>query len=133
MRKLYTIEMVLLIYLILCIIGFSGGDSNFWKSFYFIREHGFIIALLIGPKNYFSTVFSKMLSWGVIGLKVELVIFNLVLVFLPNDLYAYYTNWYNAIIILSLSIWIIIFVCIFFDKLIIIINKCLNFYRHDRF
>lgn len=132
MRKLYTIEIILLTYIVLFIVGFAGGTSNFWKSFYFIREHGLIVALLIGPKNYFSTVFSTLLSWGVVALKLELIAFNIVLIFLSKELYAQYTWWYNGVIILSISAWLVIFICIFFDKIVIIINKCLKLFKHDR-
>jgi len=129
MRKLYTIEIILLTYLVLCIIGFAGGTSNFWKSFYFIREHGFIIALLIGPKNYFSTVFKTLLSWGVVTFKLELIAFNVVLIFLTKEHYDIYNHCYILIVIFSFTIWFTIFICTFFDKIVIIINKCLKIFQ----
>jgi hypothetical protein len=124
MRKLDKIETICLFYLMLVVLSYSvGTNSQLWNSFYFIREHSYIIVLLLFLKDKFLSVFSILLKWGIIVFKVEMIIYNIFLIFVTEKEAEKYNNCYDIVLILTASIFIVIFIAKFLDKILIIFNK----------
>ena len=124
MKKLDKIETICLIYLMLVVLSYSvGTDSKLWNSFYFIREHSYIIVLLLFLKDKFLSVFSILLKLGIIVFKIEMIIYNIFLIFVTEKEAEKYNNCYDIILILTASIFIVIFIAKFLDKILTIFNK----------
>jgi hypothetical protein len=108
----------------LVILSYSvGTDSQLWNSFYFIREHSYIIILLLLLKDRFLSVFSTLLKYGIIVFKVEMIIYNIFLIFVTRKEAENYNNCYDIVLVLTASIFIVVFIAKFLDKILIIFHK----------
>lgn len=124
MRKLDKIELSQLIFITACVISFTIGiDSKFWTSFYFIREHLFIIVILLFLKPYVNSVFSILLIYGIVAYKIELILYNIILIFLSDEKAYTLNSSYNLVLTLTFSLFLIIFISKFFDKICLIFNR----------
>jgi hypothetical protein len=106
--KAKSLQIACLIYVLL--VGFGQvflNDSALWNSFYYIREHLFIIVLLLVIKSFLQTFFSKIIIWGIIVYKIELILFNVCLAFLNKDSYDQLCLSYDVAIIFTALIWLI--------------------------
>lgn len=103
-----------------------GSDNSFWASYSFILEHGLVISLLLFLKNKCESVTSIVILWGEILRRIELIVFNIILIPLPVEQYkeAKHTN---SIVLLVLGTIFIITVLVGYliwgDKLKCLIKK----------
>lgn len=124
MRKVDKIELSQLLFITACVISFTaGGNNNFWTSFYFVREHLFVIAILLFLKPYVNSVFSILLIYGIVVYKTELILYNIILIFLSDGKACALNNSYNLVLTLTFSLFLIIFISKFFDKICLIFNR----------
>lgn len=124
MRNPDKIELSQLLFVTACVISFTiGGNNNFWTSFYFIREHLFIIAILLFLKPYVNSVFSILLIYGIVVYKIELILYNIILIFLSEEKACALNGSYNLVLTLTFSLFLIIFISKFFDKICLILNR----------
>jgi len=107
----------LLLFFLACVVGLVFSASTpFWNSFYFVREHIFIIGLLLIISDHVYESTELMLIYGIVLYKMELVIFNICLAFIPKPQWEMLSNSYNIGIWLTFSIWAILFICLIFKK-----------------
>lgn len=141
MRKIDKYEFWLMAYFGCCILGYiifylHLGSPAFVKGFMLIREHLFIIGLLLLLRLVVSSVLGNLFLWGIIAYKIELILYNIALLIVPEKYYNQLNTSYDVLIILILSIFIIVFVCTFFDKIVITINKLYSLifkaFKNDR-
>lgn len=124
MRKLDMYEKSLLAFLLMFMIYYLNNGGKYWNSYGFAKEHVVELVCFIFLLPVVATRFARMLLYGLIVYKSELIIYNIALVLVedPKSL----NNCYDIVIVLSLSIWLILFICIFFDKLALLVNKILK-------
>lgn len=115
--------MLLIGYIFAVVLPFAiGQNTDFWEHFYYIREHGFIIGiLLLKDKSY--SVFATLLMYGIIIYKLELILYNNVLLLIPENKAYTLNHSYDAMLIFTGSLFLIIFVCKFFDKICLILTR----------
>lgn len=124
MRKLDKTEIASLTFITLCAINFAFGKSSpFWDSFYFIKEHGFIIALLLLIRSESLSSFSVLLKYSIIVYKLELILFNILLIFLNYHEYEKIKHCYNFVIVFTASIFLLLFIAKFFDKICLTLSR----------
>lgn len=105
------------VFMLACAIGLAFSSSSvLWKSFYFIREHLFIIGLLILILKYIEDSWQIALIYGLMFYKIELVLFNIFLAFAPQDEWLQLNKGSTIAEWLIFSIWFIIFVCLLLKK-----------------
>lgn len=105
------------VFMLACAIGLAFSDSSgVWKSFYFIREHLFVIGLLVLLLKYVDNSWQVALVYGLMFYKIELIIFNVFLAFTPKDEWLRLSKGSTIAEWLIFSIWFIIFVCLLVKK-----------------
>lgn len=106
------------IFMLLCVVGLIFSDSrSMWKSFYFVREHLFIIGLILLVLDHVYDTFQLLLLYGLVIYKVELIFFNVFLAFVDAEKWIHLTNSYDITIWLTISIWFILFLCLLIKRL----------------
>jgi hypothetical protein len=104
-------------YVLFTVIGLIFAKSSpVWNSFYFIREHVFVIGLLLLLSDYVFDTLQLTLIYGLILYKAELIVFNIYLAFLPSEKWQHMSKSYDIAVWLTLSIWIILFACLLIKK-----------------
>jgi len=131
MRKLDKKEIVLFLYLTLVIARyilfyFHLTTGEFQKSFIFIVDHSFVIAILLFLRPFVDSVLANLLIFGIIIFKIELIAYNMALLIVPETHYNSLNCSYDVIMGLTLTIGIIVIVCRFFDKIVIGITKIIH-------
>lgn len=106
-----------MVFMLACVVGLIFSTSSpLWKSFYFIREHIFVIGLLILISDYIYESLQLTLIYGLILYKIELVVFNIILAFMPSESWIILSKSYNVAIWFTVSIWFILFICLLIKK-----------------
>jgi hypothetical protein len=122
--KIDRSQIVALAYLLWCAIGYTFNHSSpVWDSLYFIREHGFIIALLLLVKDKSITTFSYLLKYGIIFYKFALIIYNILLMFVSYADYHKAKEAYGFIMLFTGIIFLAVIVSKYFDFIINIYLK----------
>lgn len=106
-----------------------GKDSSFWASYAFIIEHLLVIGLLLLVKNKCESSFGIALVWAAIVHRIELIIFNIILIHLPIEQYKAAKHCNLAIQISLASIFFLIVFAKHFDKIIVFLYKILKWIR----
>lgn len=131
MRKLDVYEKSFLSFFLMFMVYYLNTKGAIWDSYGFAKEHivEFISFLLFIP--VVATRFAKMLLYGLIVYKLELIVYNIALAIVDNP--KSLNNCYDIVIILTVSIWLILFTCIFYDKIALLVTKILKyFFKHVR-
>lgn len=127
MKKFDKVEISSLLFLIACVIPLTINiGKDFGEHFYYIREHLFIIALLLFLRDTSLSSFSILLKYGIIIYKIELIIYNIILIPIPEEKEDIMNTSYDVAMILTGSIFLITFTCKYFDQICKISNKILR-------
>jgi hypothetical protein len=131
MKKLDKKEIVLISYLALIIVRyvifyFNIGAFEFQKSYAYVVEHSFIIAILLFLRPFVDSVLSNLLVIGIVVFKSELILYNILLLLVSKEGYNALNCSYDVVLLLSVTIGIIIIVCRFFDKIAIFVTKIIH-------
>lgn len=103
-----SVQIIFLIYIVHCALGqVTAQNTALWESLYYIREHLFIIVLLLVVNSYLRTYFSKLIIYGLIIYKFELILFNIFLAFLDKKSFDNLCLSYDIAMIFTASIWLI--------------------------
>lgn len=106
-----------MVFILLCAVGLVlSNDNHLWDVFYYVREHLFIIGLLLLISDYVFETMQLTLIYGLVLYKIELVIFNICLAFMPREEWYRLSTGYDIAVKFTLSIWIILFICLIIRK-----------------
>lgn len=106
-----------MVFILLCVVGLTlSGDGPMWDAFYYIREHLFIIGLLLLISSYIYETMQLTLVYGLILYKAELIVFNICLATMPQEEWNRLSTSYDIAVKFTLSIWIILFICLIIRK-----------------
>lgn len=131
MRKLDVYEKAFLSFFLMFMIYYLNTGGTIWDSYGFSKEHIVELISFVLFIPVVATKFAKMLLYGLIVYKIELIIYNIALAIVedPKSL----NNCYDIVIALSLSIWLILVICIFYDKIALLVTKILKkLFKHVR-
>lgn len=131
MRKLNKYEIIFLSFFTFTVLGYNifychWLSDEAQKSYSFIWNHLFVIALIIFGKSLYETVFTILLSYGIVIFKTELIIYNVALLLVDKENYSTLNTSYDIVLILTGTIFIVVFIAKFFDKICITFNKLLR-------
>jgi hypothetical protein len=94
----------------------EGVKSPILDSSAFINEHLFSIALLLFLKSFIDSSIGILIVYGVIVLKIGLIIFNIFLAFKTKEQYNQLSTNYDISILFIGSIWLIVLICLLAKK-----------------
>lgn len=143
--KIDKYETAFWLYLALVIVSYvffylKIGSSEFQKSFTIIREHSFIILLLLWVRSKINTSLAGLLLWSILIYKFELIAYNIALIFASKEhhpkisKYSQYDKLnisYDIVLILSSTILIAVLVSRYFDKICNTAIKITNFLKYS--
>lgn len=101
-----------LIFVALCAVNMILPQSAISDSFYFIKEHLYVIALLLLLRPYLTNSVHLIIVYGVIAYKIELILFNVFLPFCSE--YLIYSH--KIILSLLVSLWVILLAILIIRK-----------------
>lgn len=107
----------LLVYVLTCAARLVFSNSSaISDSIYYITEHIFVIGILLLVSEYIYDSFQLTLIYGIILYKIELIIFNIYLAFMPPEKWDLLSKRYDISVNFTFTIWVIIFICLLIKK-----------------
>lgn len=134
-RKIDKYIVAFRVYLMLVIVSYvffylKIGTSEFQKSFSFIREHFAFILLLLWIRSKLESSDAALLLWGIIAYKGELILYNILLIFVPKKHEVVLNTSYDVVLCLTFTILATVLFCHYFDKIISLMIKTISLLKY---